>query len=333
MYISFKYILKFSGVGLIIILFTTLTTLTVLYQPWVTPLSSAPRQASAQRLEKDVRYLSQTLYPRSADRIDNLNTAANYINSEFQFNGAAVNVQDVPMAGGPYKNIIARFGPQQGPVIIIGAHYDVAAALEHAGLITTPGAEDNASGVAGLLELARLLKQRAPGIGVELVAYASEEPPFFRSDEMGSAVHATALSRPVKLMVALEMIGYYDSNPGSQGYPWPALSAIYPDRGDFIAVVGRLQDISVARRVKSALLSVPDLAVYSINAPAFLPGIDFSDHMNYWRQGISAVMITDTAFYRNPEYHQPGDTADRLDYEKMAQVVDGVFRLVMNDER
>ncbi len=127
-------------------------------------------------------------------------------------------------------------------------HYDSASSYENDQLTYTPGADDNASGVAGLLELARLLHQQVPKTGVQLVAYASEEPPFFRSDEMGSAVHAASLERPVKLMIALEMIGYYDSAPGSQNYPYPAMSWLYPDRGDFIAVVGRIQDINAVRR-------------------------------------------------------------------------------------
>ncbi|WP_146692433.1 M20/M25/M40 family metallo-hydrolase, partial [Escherichia coli] len=116
------------------------------------------------------------------------------------------------------KNIVANYGPADGPLIIIGAHYDSVSSYENDQLTYTPGADDNASGVAGLLELARLLQQQAPKTGVQLVAYASEEPPFFRSDEMGSAVHAASLERPVKLMIALEMIGYYDSTPGSQDY-------------------------------------------------------------------------------------------------------------------
>ncbi len=119
----------------------------------------------------------------------------------------------------------------------------------------TPGADDNASGVAGLLELARLLQQQTPWIGVQLVAYASEEPPFFRSDEMGSAVHAASLERPVKLMIALEMIGYYDSTPGSRGLPIPGNVPALSRSGDFIAVVGRMQDINAVRQVKAALLS------------------------------------------------------------------------------
>ncbi len=171
------------------------------------------------------------MHPRSADNIDNLNRSAEYIKEVFISNGARVTAQDVPITGGPYKNIVANYGPADGPLIIIGAHYDSVSSYENDQLTYTPGADDNASGVAGLLELARLLQQQTPGIGVQLVAYASEEPPFFRSDEMGSAVHAASLERPVKLMIALEMIGYYDSTPtGSQDYPSPAMSWLYPDR-------------------------------------------------------------------------------------------------------
>lgn len=307
-------------------------TFIIFYQPWVNALPPTPRHASPEQLEKTVRYLTQTVHPRSADNIDNLNRSAEYIKEVFVSSGARVTAQDVPITGGPYKNIVADYGPADGPLIIIGAHYDSASSYENDQLTYTPGADDNASGVAGLLELARLLQQQVPKTGVQLVAYASEEPPFFRSDEMGSAVHAASLERPVKLMIALEMIGYYDSTPGSQDYPYPAMSWLYPDRGDFIAVVGRMQDINAVRQVKAALLSSRDLSVYSMNAPGFIPGIDFSDHLNYWQHDIPAVMITDTAFYRNKQYHLPGDIADRLNYQKMAQVVDGVTTLLYNSK-
>ncbi|ENT7522158.1 M28 family peptidase [Escherichia coli] len=307
-------------------------TFIIFYQPWVNALPPTPRHASPEQLEKTVRYLTQTVHPRSADNIDNLNRSAEYIKEVFVSSGARVTAQDVPITGGPYKNIVADYGPADGPLIIIGGHYDSVSSYENDQLTYTPGADDNASGVAGLLELARLLQQQVPKTGVQLVAYASEEPPFFRSDEMGSAVHAASLERPVKLMIALEMIGYYDSTPGSQDYPYPAMSWLYPDRGDFIAVVGRMQDINAVRQVKAALLSSRDLSVYSMNAPGFIPGIDFSDHLNYWQHDIPAVMITDTAFYRNKQYHLPGDIADRLNYQKMAQVVDGVTTLLYNSK-
>ncbi len=214
-----------------IILFVFLLPMIIFYQPWVNALPSTPRHASPEQLEKTVRYLTQTVHPRSADNIDNLNRSAEYIKEVFVSSGARVTSQDVPITGGPYKNIVADYGPADGPLIIIGAHYDSASSYENDQLTYTPGADDNASGVAGLLELARLLHQQVPKTGVQLVAYASEEPPFFRSDEMGSAVHAASLERPVKLMIALEMIGYYDSASGSQNYPYPAMSWLYPDRG------------------------------------------------------------------------------------------------------
>lgn len=294
-------------------------------------LPPTPRHASPEQLEKTVRYLTQTVHPRSADNIDNLNRSAEYIKEVFISSGARVTAQDIPITGGPYKNIVANYGPADGPLIIIGAHYDSVSSYENDQLTYTPGADDNASGVAGLLELARLLQQQAPKTGVQLVAYASEEPPFFRSDEMGSAVHAASLERPVKLMIALEMIGYYDSTPGSR-LPIPGHVLALSRSGDFIAVVGRMQDINAVRQVKAALLSSRDLSVYSMNAPGFIPGIDFSDHLNYWQYDIPAVMITDTAFYRNKQYHFPGDIADRLNYQKMAQVVDGVTTLLYNSK-
>lgn len=153
----------------------------IFYQPWVNALPSTPRHASPEQLEKTVRYLTQTVHPRSADNIDNLNRSAEYIKEVFVSSGARVTSQDVPITGGPYKNIVADYGPADGPLIIIGAHYDSASSYENDQLTYTPGADDNASGVAGLLELARLLHQQVPKTGVQLVAYASEEPPFFRS--------------------------------------------------------------------------------------------------------------------------------------------------------
>jgi hypothetical protein len=133
-------------------------------------------------------------------------------------------------------------------------------------------------------------------------------------------------------MISLEMIGYFDGQPGSQAYPAPGLSLLYPTRGNFIAVVGRIQDWAATRRVKAAMRGASGLPVHSINAPALIPGVDFSDHSSYWDEGFTAVMITDTAFYRNPNYHQAGDTVDTLDYVRMAQVVQGIFAVIETSE-
>ena len=150
---------------------------------------------------------------------------------------------------------------------------------------------------------------------------------------MGSRQHARLLrtsGRKVEAMISLEMIGYFRNEPQTQDYPFPGLSLIYPTHGDFIAIVGRIQDWSATRKVKAAMRGASDLPVYSINAFSLVPGVDFSDHSSYWAEGFPALMVTDTAFYRNPHYHQAGDTAQTLDYTRMAKVVQGVFGVVQS---
>jgi hypothetical protein len=167
---------------------------------------------------------------------------------------------------------------------------------------------------------------------VELVAYTLEEPPYFRTEFMGSFQHARALAqqnREVRLMLSLEMIGYFRDPPGSQRYPVAALKALYPDRGNFIALVGPYRDFGLMRRVKGLFKGASDLPATSINAPSLVQGVDFSDHASYWRFKMPALMVTDTAFMRNPNYHLPGDTADTLDYARMAKVVRGVYAVAM----
>jgi Zn-dependent M28 family amino/carboxypeptidase len=278
---------------------------------------------SPERLKAHVRMLSETLHPRSVEELTNLEAAANYIHAEFTATGAVVADQWFTDRGEKYRNVIARFGPAEGPLLVIGAHYDSFEA--------TPGADDNASGVAGLIELAGLLDRHPPLRPVELVAYTNEEPPHFRYPSMGSAHHAASLraaGRDISLMLALEMIGWFSDAPGSQTYPVPGMTLLYPDKGDFIAIIGRFGDWSETREVKAAMRSAGDLPVHSMNSLALIPGVDFSDHLNFWAKGYPALMITDTAFYRNPYYHAAEDTYDRLDYARMAKVVEGVFAVV-----
>lgn len=308
-------------------------------QPFVRPVVSEPPPASAARLQAHVKYLSEDLFPRSGDRVENTENAVRYIHDALIETGAKVSMQDVMVDGIAYKNVIARFGPDEGALIVVGAHYDshgdeIAAAMNPEGLTAnshTPGADDNASGVAGLIELAGMLGRQPPSQPVELVAYALEEPPYFRTQDMGSVWHARSLAaakREVKLALSLEMIGYFKDAPGSQRYPTPMMRYLYSDRGDFIALVGEFGDFGKMRRAKALMSGASLLPVHSINAPAFLPGIDFSDHRSYWPHGYPAVMVTDTAFFRNPNYHRAGDRHDTLDYARMALVVQSVFVLV-----
>ncbi|MGW8394815.1 M28 family peptidase [Pseudoduganella sp. HUAS MS19] len=289
-------------------------------QPWVPAVPSTPPPADPAMLETHVRKLSVDFYPRSFEHPANLQRTAAYIAEQFKNAGGQVSIQDVLVEGKHYKNVIGRFGPASGRLLVIGAHYD-----SHG---VTRGADDNASGIAGLLELAHLLGKSGPARPVELVAYTLEEPPYFRSPHMGSAWHARSLKsagRDVELMLSLETIGYFSDSPGSQAYPLAALKLGYPDRGNFIALVGQFGDFGLSRAVKGLMSGASALPVYSLNAPSAVQGVDFSDHRSYWAQGFPALMVTDTAFMRNPNYHRAGDTFDKLDYQRMAMVVQAVY--------
>ncbi|HEY0152273.1 MAG TPA: M28 family peptidase, partial [Longimicrobium sp.] len=247
---------------------------------------------SAERLEAHVRMLSETLAPRSVAHRANLDAAASYVAVEMGAGGAQASKQVYAAAGAEYRNVIARLGPETEERVVVGAHYDAAGPF--------PGADDNASGVAGLIELVRVLAGAPLGVGVELVAYPCEEPPFFRTPYMGSMVHANSLRAEgarVRGMIALEMIGYFSDEPGSQHFPTPLLKPFYPSRGNFITVVGKLGQGPLIRRVRRAMRRGSPLPVRTIQAPRAVPGVDFSDHASYWAAGFDAVMVTDTAFY------------------------------------
>lgn len=279
--------------------------------------------ASPENLKRVVTSLAAI--PRSANEAEGQRRAAAHLRLEWGKLGVAVETQAFKTIIGDLENLRVFFGPSRGPRLVIGAHYDTCG--------NQPGADDNASGVAGVTELIRLLKAHAGNLNrrVELVAYATEEPPFFATEEMGSAFHARTLKKEgaeIDLMVSLEMIGFFSDAPNSQRYPMPGLSLYYPSKGNFIAVVGQAGARALVRNVTSALNRTGRIGVYSINAPASVPGVDLSDHRNYWAEGYPAVMITDTASFRNANYHTAGDRPETLDYEKMAAVVDGVFGLI-----
>ena len=253
-------------------------------------------------------------------------TVFDYISEEFKQTGVEVTEQTFEVNGKKYRNIIAHFGPKEGAVTVIGAHYDSYA--------DTPGADDNASGVAGLIELAHLLQKNPPKNSVELIAYTLEEPPFFKTENMGSVHHAHAFKtsgRPLRLMISIEMIGYFSDKSDSQNYPIGLLKTLYPNKGNFIGIIGRSAESKEARKIKALMSGATDLPVYSMNAPVSLvTGLDFSDHRNFWAEGFNALLITDTAFFRNKNYHELEDTADTLDYSRMAKVIQGIYAVIQN---
>jgi Zn-dependent M28 family amino/carboxypeptidase len=278
------------------------------------------------RLYEDVKKLTSVNPPRNYANLSSLNYVAEYISDEFKKLGCRVEEQNYIADEYEYQNIIASFGPEYGERIIVGAHYDVCE--------NQPGADDNASAVAGMLEIARLIDELKPELKyrIDFVAYTLEEPPYFKTKYMGSAVHAKSLADAnvkVKLMISLEMIGFFSDEEHSQKFPVFFLKWFYPDKANYITLVGKLGSGNITSDVKKHMMEASDIDIHSINAPRFLPGIDFSDHLNYWNYSFEALMITDTAFYRNPNYHRISDTIETLNFDKMAEVVKGVYWTVV----
>lgn len=274
-----------------------------------------------ENLKKTVNNLSKDIGSRGYLQTEALNQTIAYITSELTNYGYSVSLQPYEVEGKTYKNISVEIKGRKTPekIIVIGAHYDT--------ITGTPGADDNASGVAGLLELARLLRNEPFDKTVRFVAFTLEEPPFFRSKFMGSYVYAQSLkdnNEEVEGMICLEMIGYFTDKPGSQVFPLSLLKLMYPDTGNFIMFASNFQSKKFLTRSKNGFKKGSALPVESISTFALIPGIDFSDHRSFWEFGYAGIMVTDTAFYRNPNYHGIGDIFETLDYERMSQVVLGL---------
>ncbi len=277
-------------------------------------------EISIENLKRTVHYLSTMNPPRSYIHPESLEKSLKYISKRFMEYGLTPERQKFEVSGNIYENVIASVGPKEGIRMIVGAHYDACG--------DQPGADDNASAIAGLLEIARFAKKHETELPhrVDFVAYTLEEPPFFGTTNMGSYVHAESLHKnniKVRGMICLEMIGFFTDRKNSQSYPLSLMRLFYPSTGDFIGVVSNYNSSSLAKQL-SQHLKATSINVETLKAPSFLTGVDFSDHRNYWKFGYDAVMITDTAFYRNPNYHKRSDTMDTLDFDKMKKVVKGI---------
>jgi Zn-dependent M28 family amino/carboxypeptidase len=252
--------------------------------------------------------------PRSAEHPESMARAARAIAARFALLGLGPRLDTYEVGGETYANVHARIGNGTRERIVVGAHYDVFGDL--------PGADDNASGVAALLAVAKLLAERPLGADVELVAYALEEMPHYRTGGMGSARHARSLKADgvsVRAMLSLEMLGYYDDAAGSQQYETPALRERFGDRGNFVAVVGREGEAGLLAAIEPAMRAASDLPVALLAAPTGTPGIDRSDHRSFWAEGFPALLVTDTAYLRNPHYHQATDLPATLDYARLVK--------------
>jgi Zn-dependent M28 family amino/carboxypeptidase len=277
------------------------------------------KQMLIENLYRHVEYLSVKIGDRHLWKEGSLNKAADYIESGFTSSGYAVWRPTYSCYGQSVSNLIAEKNGTDKEVVIIGAHYDTVPG--------SPGADDNASAVAGLLELARLNQETSNKKTLVFSAFVNEEPPCFGSYNMGSMVYAKQLNEqriPVEVMVSLEMIGYF-SEERIQAYPLPGMGLVYPKTGDYIGVVGNFHSSKYVSFFKKGIRQHSNINARSLIAPEFFGGINLSDNYSFWHHGYRAVMVTDTSFFRNRHYHQLTDTIDTLDFDRMAEVVKGLY--------
>lgn len=284
-------------------------------------------------LERHVRALAEEIGERHVWRYDALERAATYIEDSLRSSLYDVVPQayevdiDHPLltpAQRGVHNLEVEVGGRgrAHEIVVIGAHYD--------SIPGCPAANDNGSGVAAMLEIARLLADRTFERTLRFVAFVNEEPPFFRTSRMGSMVYAQRCRQrreKVVAMISLETIGYYSDEPASQRYPFP-FSLFYPSVGNFIGFIGNLASRRLVRRVVSSFREHTSFPCEGAAVPGWITGIGWSDHWAFWKAGYPALMATDTALFRYPWYHTPQDTVDKIDFERMALVVAGLANVV-----
>jgi hypothetical protein len=287
------------------------------------PLTAAERLLAA-RLEGHVRAIGSV--PHNVGHPDALEQAARHIEDALAGMGYEVRRQVFRAGGRDVRNIEAVIEPAaaDAQTLVVGAHYD--------SCLDAPGANDNATGTAAIIELARSLAELRgrSSLRIRLVLFVNEEPPFFRTRQMGSLVYARRLKgtgEPVTGMLSLETLGFYSDRPYSQHYPAP-LGLLYPDKGNFVAFVGLTSSRAFVRRTVGAFRATAPFPSAGGTAPGMIQGMDWSDHWSFAQVGIPGLMVTDTAPFRYPYYHSPGDTPDKVDYERLARVTAGLERVI-----
>lgn len=303
---------------------------TMIYMPGVSyhgklPPADEQLEALASELRGDVDALAVKIGERNVRKHPRqLAQAANYIESAFKAAGYIVERQEYLVSETRCCNLEVEIPGSVRPkeIVIVGAHYDTASG--------TPGANDNASGVAATLALARKFSHSKTGRTLRFVAFVNEEPPYFQTDKMGSRVYAQRCRERhenVVAMLSLETLGCYSDTPGSQKYP-PPFSFLYPSEGNFIGFIGNTASRGLVRQMVETFRHSEQFPSEGAAAPAMIRKIGFSDHWSFWQEGYSALMVTDTAMCRYPHYHELTDTIDKIDFDRMARVVRGLNEVV-----
>ncbi|MBW1877632.1 MAG: M28 family peptidase [Deltaproteobacteria bacterium] len=275
-------------------------------------------------LAAHVRVLATDIGERNLYRYDALRASASYVEGQLAEPGYRVHSQRFDVGGREVRNleVLVPGSVPGAAIMVVGAHYDSAPG--------TPGANDNASGTAALIELARRLHGASPSRTVHLVAFVNEEPPWYYTADMGSLRYARKLAGDgveVAGMLSLETIGYYRDTPKSQQYPFP-FSLFYPDTGNFLGFVGNVRSRRLTRDAVRAFREHGGFPSEGAAVPGSVPGVGWSDHWSFWQQGWPALMVTDTAPFRYPHYHEPTDTAEQVDYDRLARVVEGLEAVI-----
>jgi hypothetical protein len=288
-----------------------------------------------EELRANVQKLAGEIGERNMWHYPQLNAAADFIEDSFSRAGLRTRRDSYEMGGQPCHNIEAEIpGSQQGaaasspPIIVIGAHYD--------SVFGSPGANDNGSGAAATLALARRFASAKPKRTLRFVAFVNEEPPYFLSGEMGSLVYARRCKErgdKISAMISLETIGYFSDAPDSQTYPSPGLGVFYPKVGNFIGFVSNVKSRTLLRRVITLFRKNAKIPSEGASLPAFIPGVSWSDQWSFWQHGYQAIMVTDTAPFRYPYYHSSDDTPDKLDYDRFTLVVSGMEKVIEKLDR
>jgi len=285
------------------------------------PLTAEETQIKT-NLTRHIYHLAGEIGERNVIAYEPLQKTAQYIENNLRDSGYEVKSQEYVVQMRKVRNLIAEIpgSARAKEIVVIGAHYDT--------VYDCPGADDNSSGVAALLDLARLLKGSHPARTVRFVAFVNEEPPWFKTDDMGSLVYAEQahkLNENIVAAISIETIGMYSDAEGSQRYP-AGFKSLYPSKGNFIAFIGNLGSRGLVRDAVHSFRASTKFPSEGSAVPAAVPGVGWSDHWAFWEQGYPAIMVTDTAIFRNPNYHQPTDQPDTLDYDRMARVVHGLVR-------